>query len=174
MLVNVASRTAAAPSMLELFFEQSDLGSETFRYIIPQDIPIANGTLRFDYSDPYSVIPMVVSKCNPFQDCTLYGTFLVTWRGSNDTDTIQIPYIAMEYQGLLPNETALFAWTRPGAYTNIRKDQEVLFEVVKKVDSYDELDQFVKENSTGSARSVSSVLSMVIVSAILAISGSNV
>lgn len=171
VLVNVASRTVVAPSVLELMFGSGNLGSETYRYEIPKDLP-ANGTHRFEYSDR-----MVVSKCNPLKGCTMDGMFLVTWKGgdgSKDTDTIVIPYIAMEYHVLQPDETALFAWTRPGAYTIMKKDQKVLFEVVKKVDSYDKLDQFVRENSTGSAGTLSSVLSMIIVSAMIAICGKNV
>lgn len=79
----------------------------------------------------------------------------LTWKGGQESDSIVVPFVAFHYRGIVDigykgnefNESMIYAWTRQGAFNPMKKDQEVKLNRIKKVDSYESLDQFVKENS---------------------------
>lgn len=139
LLVNVRSRTNDSESLLEVNYYLLDDGVCRKKIIdvpIPEIIdPSLNGTVSF-YGN--------VSKVP-------HGILTLIWKGGMDHETIQIPYVALEYHGIDFNETLIYAYTKRGAFIPLKKEEIVRYDVMRRVSNYSELELLAEENRNNSA-----------------------
>ena len=147
LLVNVRSRTNDSESILEVNYYLCDDGicrNRTYGVTIPETIdPSLNGTVSF-YAGGFIPNNMNVSKVP-------VGIPTLIWKGGMDHETIQIPYVALEYHGIDFNETLIYAYTKRGAFIPLKKEEIVRYNVMRRVSNYSELELLAEENRNNSA-----------------------